>query len=309
MNPQSSRPRVGRKKPLRRRSPDFDYIVDDFPNHSPVPYRARYEPDCYPAKYFRDRRPGSPFTQHQHVSSVESYGRDLPQGLSTRKRPPPDHVEDMSTSRPVYQQLQPTPPLSIQSSDIAVHHRSRYHSPDYLRRRSCSRWPRAISPRDDRYRHLGSGYGDDDADVGRGRRRRRTRPRAEAHHYRHSPAVSPIGHTRGASPRSRRRSMPATVFSKGAALLQNPLIQAGARTALTAGAEAAIKSRNDPSPWLGARGVKVATAALGAALVDGFMAQKHPGSMRQDMMRHGVEMAVSEAEKRSAHGRGRRRRS
>ncbi|KAG5979047.1 hypothetical protein E4U55_005624 [Claviceps digitariae] len=55
---------------------------------------------------------------------------------------------------------------------------------------------------------------------------------------------------------------------------QNPYIQAGARTALSAGAQAVYQSRNDPSPWLGAKGAKVATAALGAALMDGFGGKK-----------------------------------
>lgn len=105
----------------------------------------------------------------------------------------------------------------------------------------------------------------------------------------------------GAVPKpARRNSMPASFMKKGAALWANPLIQAGARTAFTAGAQAAMKSRNDPSPWLGAKGAKVATAALGAALVDGFMGQKHPGSARQGMMRSGVEAVLGEAERRSS---------
>ncbi|KAG5919919.1 hypothetical protein E4U42_006386 [Claviceps africana] len=57
---------------------------------------------------------------------------------------------------------------------------------------------------------------------------------------------------------------------------QNPNVQAGARTALSAGAQAVMQSRNDPSPWLGAKGAKVATAALGAALMDGFGGKKQP---------------------------------
>ncbi|KAG5948009.1 hypothetical protein E4U53_006350 [Claviceps sorghi] len=57
---------------------------------------------------------------------------------------------------------------------------------------------------------------------------------------------------------------------------QNPYVQAGARTALSAGAQAVMQSRNDPSPWLGAKGAKVATAALGAALMDGLGGKKQP---------------------------------
>ncbi|PHH88344.1 hypothetical protein CDD83_7642 [Cordyceps sp. RAO-2017] len=78
------------------------------------------------------------------------------------------------------------------------------------------------------------------------------------------------------------------------------MVKAGARTAFSAGAQAAMQSRHDPSPWFGAKGAKVATAALGAALVDGFMAEKHPGSMRQDALRHGMDAVMGEASKRSA---------
>ena len=52
---------------------------------------------------------------------------------------------------------------------------------------------------------------------------------------------------------------------------KNPLVQAGARTALSAGATAAMNNRGVQGEWLGAKGAKVATAALGAALMDGFM--------------------------------------
>ena len=76
---------------------------------------------------------------------------------------------------------------------------------------------------------------------------------------------------------------------------QNPYVQAGVRTAFTAGAQAAMKSQSDPSPWLGAKGAKVATAALGAAVVDGFMGQKHPGGARHNLMKSGVDVAAAKA--------------
>lgn len=68
-----------------------------------------------------------------------------------------------------------------------------------------------------------------------------------------------------------------------------------------------MKSRNDPSPWLGPKGAKVATAALGAALVDGFMGQKHPNSTRQSLMRQGVDLAQSQTMKTPAHHKSRHR--
>lgn len=61
---------------------------------------------------------------------------------------------------------------------------------------------------------------------------------------------------------------------------QNPMLQAGARTAFAAGAQAAMNSRGKQGDWLGAKGAKVATAALGAALMDGFMGGKREPSPR-----------------------------
>lgn len=53
-----------------------------------------------------------------------------------------------------------------------------------------------------------------------------------------------------------------------------------------------MKSRNDQGAWMGAKGAKVATAALGAALVDGFIGQKHPNSARQSLAKEGVDLAT-----------------
>ncbi|KYK58753.1 hypothetical protein DCS_05771 [Drechmeria coniospora] len=113
--------------------------------------------------------------------------------------------------------------------------------------------------------------------------------------------------------RRRRGSMPATVVKKGASWLANPLVQAGARTAFAAGAQAVMRSRNDPSPWLGAKGAKVATAALGAALVDGLVNQKHPAGAKQDLVRSGVaallgELGAKDDGRRHGHGHGPSRR-
>lgn len=72
--------------------------------------------------------------------------------------------------------------------------------------------------------------------------------------------------TRGGGANVRSSTMPAA-----GKWWQNPLLQAGARTALSAGAQAAMNNRKGQGEWLGAKGAKVATAAIGAALMDGFM--------------------------------------
>lgn len=46
--------------------------------------------------------------------------------------------------------------------------------------------------------------------------------------------------------------------------------QRSARAALQAGGVAAFKLRKEPGSWTGAKGAKVATAALGAAAMDAF---------------------------------------
>lgn len=68
--------------------------------------------------------------------------------------------------------------------------------------------------------------------------------------------------------------MPASTKARAAQWWQNPLIQAGARTAFTAGAQAAMKSKDDSGPWMGPKGAKVATAALSAAFMDGLIGGK-----------------------------------
>ncbi|KAB5576459.1 hypothetical protein GE09DRAFT_623105 [Coniochaeta sp. 2T2.1] len=64
-----------------------------------------------------------------------------------------------------------------------------------------------------------------------------------------------------------------------------------ARAALAAGAMAASKLNDDPGPWVGAKGTKVITTALGAAMVDTFIEQRKP-DMKGSMM-HGVAKQVA----------------
>lgn len=51
---------------------------------------------------------------------------------------------------------------------------------------------------------------------------------------------------------------------------------------------AALRLRDDPSPWLGPKkGGQIAAAAIGAAVVDTFVARRVP-SMRKGGLRHSV---------------------
>lgn len=73
---------------------------------------------------------------------------------------------------------------------------------------------------------------------------------------------------------------------------------AAARVALQAGAQAAYKLRDDPSPWVGEKGVRVASAALGAGIVDGIVGSRHPkmrrGGMRHQAMREATEFGLKQ---------------
>ncbi|QUC21626.1 uncharacterized protein UV8b_05869 [Ustilaginoidea virens] len=154
-------------------------------------------------------------------------------------------------------------------------------SPDYSRRhardggghRSYKSRAASPEPRPRGREHLGQAYG---ADHGKHRPRSRSHDRAAKRG-----GSPPRGRDGGQGPSSskpsssRRKSAPAPPVAAGPKVKkqqwwQNPLIQAGARTAFSAGAQAAMQSRKDPSPWLGSKGAKVATAALGAALMDSF---------------------------------------
>lgn len=64
-----------------------------------------------------------------------------------------------------------------------------------------------------------------------------------------------------------------------------------ARAALQAGAMAAAKLSDDPSPWMGKKGTKVLTTALGAAMVDTFIEQRKPEM--KGGMRHGLAKQVA----------------
>ncbi|OAA40321.1 hypothetical protein NOR_05882 [Metarhizium rileyi] len=103
-------------------------------------------------------------------------------------------------------------------------------------------------------------------------------------------------------PRSRSSassaSRPARRESPAPPWWQNPVVRTCAITAASTALSAALDSRGDPGDWKGAKGAKVAVASLGSALVDGFLGHKHPNSMRQEVVRKGVQVAMEETEKK-----------
>lgn len=76
------------------------------------------------------------------------------------------------------------------------------------------------------------------------------------------------------------------------------MVQAGARQAFTAGAQAAFRSKDDKGPWIGPKGAKIATAAISAALVDGFLGQKTPDAPERGILRTGGDVALDAIDRR-----------
>lgn len=68
-----------------------------------------------------------------------------------------------------------------------------------------------------------------------------------------------------------------------------------AQTAFRVGSQAALQMKSEPGPWIGEKGTRVATAALGAALVDTFVGHKATGmkgGMRHQALRQACEMGI-----------------
>jgi len=87
------------------------------------------------------------------------------------------------------------------------------------------------------------------------------------------------------------------------------VIGSAARAALEAGAMAALKLHDDPSPWIGVKGTKVITTALGAAIVDTFIEQQKPemkGGMRHKLTKQAATFALGNLVTKPAakHGLG-----
>ncbi|KAH6983836.1 hypothetical protein EDB80DRAFT_691654 [Ilyonectria destructans] len=229
---------------------------------SPSPFSWDPEPlPRYPrpSRYDRNlRREMEPCERDTHF--MEPYDQEL-----CSQDPPPRHYA----------------PDSREKSSRDQPHRSRPHT-----RAS----PPKLQSRGRGSRHIDNGDDDEYNATRRRRQRSQTGDRRNRAPSGPSPTRGGPPTQRGRDSTKRRTSMPASTKSCNQ-WWQNPLVQAGALTALTAGAQAAIKSRNDPSPWLGPKGAKIATTALGAALVDGFIGKKHPNSVRENIAKHGVSLA------------------
>ncbi|OHF03370.1 hypothetical protein CORC01_01423 [Colletotrichum orchidophilum] len=103
---------------------------------------------------------------------------------------------------------------------------------------------------------------------------------------------------------ARGRSMPRKGAAGGASGAARPRAKSAvgyaalgeaAQTAFRVGSQAALQMKSEPGPWIGEKGTRVATAALGAALVDTFVGHKATGikgGMRHQALRQACEMGI-----------------
>ena len=179
-------------------------------------------------------------------------------------------------------------PPAARDASLGGGHSRRAESPSPIRRHART------FPRDDERRrsrdhddYRPSRARDRSPDVYHGRRHDR--------HMSQSPSRPPISSRHHQSGRHRSTPAKSSGRSKSSSRMDNQAWQSAARTALKVGATTAFQVRNEPGDWVGAKGSKVATAALGAALVNSFMEKKHPkkvGGVRHNAMRHAAEMAI-----------------
>ncbi|RBR25013.1 uncharacterized protein FIESC28_02180 [Fusarium coffeatum] len=266
-------------------------------SREPKPGRGRE----FPSRSKRGGRPERDYRYDNDGPSSYPYDRD-PYVRGQPRRGDPDGPRDSRRSRNWAPDSDSPPRRHGRSVPPAA--RSRSHGRGRRSRYSDSE----SDSENDRYATgvAAAGAGAAGAAAAGGRRRPRSQGRdrrgrnSAQSPIRGRPPVTQKGRD---APSGRRSSMPASTKNK-AAWWQNPMVQAGARTAFTAGAQAAMKSGKESGPWLGPKGAKVATAALGAALVDGFMGQKHPNSTRQKLMREGIDLASAQTVRVPEH-RGR----
>ncbi|KAG6003946.1 hypothetical protein E4U21_001573 [Claviceps maximensis] len=276
----------------RRRSPDAAPQVDAYAPRRGHPRREPPESLIMgqPADGRRARSPPPYYTSEplprrsRRDEQREEYRRDPRRPQYAQDR----HSRDYNDGG--YQSLPKEKPRRSHRDDLDYRpRRDKAPSPvDYGRHRPRDRDDAGYRPRQPRpsspesrpraRNYISSPFGSDDEMPRRRARshdRNKTRdvfsPRDRDYHLAY-PSPKPSHARRKSAPAPPSASAPPEAAKKQ--WWQNPYVQAGALTALSAGAQAVMQSRNDPSPWLGAKGAKVATAALGAALVDGLGGKK-----------------------------------
>ncbi|KAI0123352.1 hypothetical protein BJ170DRAFT_687364 [Xylariales sp. AK1849] len=231
-----------------------------------------------------------------------------PRGRSTGRYPCDDYDDEIrdpyDRRRPRRRRysLSPSPSPPRRS---AAKHSSNRRPPLHGRQKSYS-----VSPTP-----LGRGYDSDSDRSRRNDRSQRKGSRRQSRRYSPSPSVSPPrrrarSHSRSTRSQSRRgrdsdrESTAAVPLSKRHRSMNaakehfkspNPDVahrwQFAARAALEAGGVTAFRLRKEPGSWVGDKGAKVATAAIGAAAIDAFM-DKDPRRVKAGGMKGMAENVI-----------------
>ena len=216
---------------------------------------------------------------HRRISKVDRLPDqrnldDLEGVVPPNRRRPKSRMREPEQRSP-YSDQRPRDPQRQRSPRPDKYNRDRPHRPLDSTRRQRGRDRRdERDRRDDRYprraRSAERGRGDEE-DVRFRRNISRERDRRSK--------SAPKSNSEAARP-SRSATQPLKDVRAKAAKLDLPW-QSIAAAALQAGATAAYKARRDPGPWLGAKGTKVATAAIGAAIMDSMSSGKKKQGTRK----------------------------
>lgn len=205
----------------------------------------------------------------------------------SRDRSP--HRQDRSSSyRPRRRESRDEHEYDRDRHESSDRRRSRHDAPPMLRRQSSSAPPpegRSTYPPSSGGRRERSKYPPSTTETRNYNRGRRQ-------------SYSDHDHDRGRQSRSSqdsdRTGRGKSKSKKESSFSDVPWSQA-ARCALEAGTMAALRSYDAPGNWIGVKGAQIATAAVGAALVDGVIANKKPnirGGKRHAVLRQVTNTAL-----------------
>ncbi|KIH92252.1 hypothetical protein SPBR_02873 [Sporothrix brasiliensis 5110] len=260
---------------------NYEYAFQRRPPHDPIQQHRRHHHDRDSSPYRRSpvsahspysRRDASPLSDHDSDAGVVSKHDDVRGRGRGRGR---DYDRDRDLSRDRY-------------SDPYGNDR---HDSDRHRRPSQRSYPsRARSA---------AGH-NDDRSPSRSHRRSLKRGRPSSSSTSSSSSASMASSTASSTASSSSTLSSSALSSTRSSPSEPPMPsskwESAARNALRAGTMAALTNHGAPGSWFGDKGSRVATAALGAALVDTYMGHRHPESLngvRHMAMRQAAEYAIN----------------
>lgn len=256
----------GPRGPARRRYPREEY--DDPAPERPLRHSSPHGPHS-PAPRYQKSKPEDPHRRHRRRRTADdddpAYDDQRHRGRDERRKQTWNPGQGQTRREmddylpPRYRSTTASPPArrDRRSATYPEPRRERVHSPS----RDYDDAPRSRR-RDTRDAR---GRGRDDLDEPPRRRRGRARSLDSDDGFRSKESPR----NKSYPPRKRESGKTQSVKKKPGAVAGMDIPWGTfAAAAFQAGASAAYKARRDPGPWMGKKGTKVATAALGAAIVD-----------------------------------------